>query len=107
MRTFSRLLSIPAIAGMIGAGVLAISAPALAQDHHHWGSTQHWHRGDHRGDYRQYRGGHWHGGSSVTFGFYGYPYDSGYYYSDYPYYGYYDYDCNDPYYQDYWSDYCD
>lgn len=78
MRTLSKLLSAPVIAGMLGALAMTASVPAMARDHDRGG---HW-RGEHH-EYHHRRGDHdrdwgW-GGPSVSFGF-GYPYyNSGYY----------------------------
>jgi hypothetical protein len=87
MRTLSKLLSAPVIAGMLGAAAMTAAVPAMARDYgHHW-SGRHWsghHWGGHRG-YHHWRGhGGWGWSPGVSFGFYGgYPY----YGSDYGYYG--------------------
>lgn len=112
MRTFSKLLSAPLMAGLLGAVAMTASVPATARDYDRYGG-RHW-SGHH--EYHHWRGGRdWDDyGPNVSFGFYGgYPYYNSDYYGYYgsPYYGcdndgwYGSDDCYGSYYGDYdWDD---
>lgn len=77
MRTLSKLLSVPVIAGLMGAVAMTAAVPASARDYDNDG--RYW-----SGEHHNYH--HWRGdrdedwGPNVSFGFYGSPYyDSDYY----------------------------